>query len=319
MVPPDEDDFAALMEATGVRKLGSAPRRAPMPSPRAPEPPPPAPAPPPPTPDPKLEAELAAARTEVAETQQALRAREAELEAARAEVDRLTGEVAELDKERRALSRKLTAQQPAPAPVEATLSLGAAVEARGLQPGELDLCLLGWADAGRGGDLAALLRAQQPKGLTRWLDDRVDLLCGSERCPGRPGTVRIDVAPERCDVCGGSDIKRAAHGFFDACVAAGVKRVRIVGGSPPYRKQLASLTSEDGRVDLKLISGTGRRTKTDARADQKHSDLVVLWGATILDHSVSQNYETGRGRVIPVAHRGIARMLELVADKLSRR
>ena len=93
-----------------------------------------------------------------------------------------------------------------------------------------------------------------------------------------------------------------------------------MGGSPAYRKQLRALAEERTGARLDLISGTRHRDQRKVQADGRGSDVVVLWGATLLDHSLSAAY-----RVIPpekrlqVGDRGLTRMLDSLRRKLERR
>lgn len=311
----EDVDFEAMMWAEGAVPLGRKKR--------------PAPAPQPPAPVPKSAPAATAVALAPAVDPEALVAARGAVEALRAQLMLRDATIADLrtqladaekraetfDLERRAVARKLTEKQPA----ASTSKAAAVVEllvARGLEADEIDFAFLALADGGKARDLAELLGASDRRVTAAWLDRHLDLLCRDEGCPPRGGAVVVDVPRPRCDVCAGSDVNRAARGFFDACVRQGIQRVRLVGGSPAYRKRLSELVQEDGRVDLKLVVGTGRRTSTDARADQKHADLVILWGATILDHSVSELYDRHRGRVLSIPHRGIARMLELAAAQL---
>ena len=83
----------------------------------------------------------------------------------------------------------------------------------------------------------------------------------------------------------------------------------IVGGSPPYHRQLRE--GLDGRLRLRLIPGDRR----GQLVEYPSADLVLLWVSTILDHRVSAHYP--KGVVIP--HRGIARMLMAAADHIEGR
>ena len=119
----------------------------------------------------------------------------------------------------------------------------------------------------------------------------------------------LDALAERA---GDSDLGEAALALARACRAAGLRRVVIVGGSPNYRQQLRELFGD--ALELRLVIGKERRTQAQARADLVWADAVLLWGGTILDHSLSQLY---RGEnVHTFAHRGLAGMLRLAAEKL---
>jgi hypothetical protein len=109
-----------------------------------------------------------------------------------------------------------------------------------------------------------------------------------------------------------SDIRQAAFTVASACQALGVQRLAVVGGSPPYHSRLRTLFGE--ALDLRLIDGTGRRTLKQARGDVEWADVVIVWGGTLLDHSLSQLYR-GEG-VLTIAHRGLAGMLRALAEEL---
>ena len=133
-------------------------------------------------------------------------------------------------------------------------------------------------------------------------------------------TVVVYVPRGRCEVSGGSDVQANFHGFVQACLDQEVRKVTIVGGSPAYRKQLKLLAgAHDDAPKLNLVSGTRRREKRRAEADMRASDVVVLWGGTELDHSVTSVYTGGAARLVRVAHRGIARMLQLVRSGLRKK
>ncbi len=120
--------------------------------------------------------------------------------------------------------------------------------------------------------------------------------------------------PERCEVCGGSDIARAYQGFVDACRAGGVARVVIVGGSPNYRKQLQALHQPHReRLALELRGGKSKRSERRVRGSARSADLVVIWASTIIDHATSNAYQAAGARTLTVPHRGIATMLKAVA------
>ena len=114
----------------------------------------------------------------------------------------------------------------------------------------------------------------------------------------------------------GSDLQRAAQVLAAACRAAGVQRLVVVGGSPTYRLQLRELL-ERFALELRLVAGQERRTQKQARADLAWGDVVLVWGGTLLDHSLSQLYQGPTVRVI--SHRGLAGMMRLAAEGLEPR
>src|SRR5690606_20156436 len=128
----------------------------------------------------------------------------------------------------------------------------------------------------------------------------------------------VRVSPERCELTGGSDIRAAFQHFVAAARSAGLRTITIVGGSTAYRKELRQLAEQHAAsLRLNLVSGTQRRTRRRAEADIRTSDLVVIWGATELNHSVSAVYKGDRTSVIRVPHRGISRMLEHLAESIA--
>jgi hypothetical protein len=133
-------------------------------------------------------------------------------------------------------------------------------------------------------------------------------------------TVIVRVPPERCEITGGSDIRASFHRLVTACERVGVGALTVVGGSPAYRQQLDTLAAPHRpALRLNLVSGTRRRERRRAEADMRKSDVVVIWSATELDHSVSALYTAGSTPTLHVPHRGISRMLDHVAAWLEAR
>ncbi len=167
--------------------------------------------------------------------------------------------------------------------------------------------------------LEALVLAH-PQELTTVLVERVAFVSRDVEFEPDANTVVVYVKKARCEISGGSDVQANFHGFVQACLDQEVHKITIVGGSPAYRKQLKLLAAKhDDAPTLNLVSGTRRREKRRAEADMRGSEAVVLWGGTELDHSVTSVYSGGSTRLIRVAHRGIARMLQLVRGELRKR
>ena len=71
--------------------------------------------------------------------------------------------------------------------------------------------------------------------------------------------------------------------------------------------------------ELRIISGTDRHTRRQARTNLDWADVVLIWGSTELDHKVSQLYTDGRHRhVVAVARRGIEALAEALREHLRR-
>ena len=100
-----------------------------------------------------------------------------------------------------------------------------------------------------------------------------------------------------CTCCGGSRNNRALTELVEACAAAGLRRLVVVGGSPDVRRELGVAK---GELELRLIDGTERRTRAEAQRDLDWTDLIVIAGSSELGHKVSSLYTRDRSAT-PVA------------------
>lgn len=336
-----DDDFDAIMAQIGVDPLARPAKRAAAPS-RVHKDAPPHTSQSSPVAKPNPQAvargaELAAARADLA-------AARAELDGAGAEIARLTGQIAaisaqqdvtqerlaaaaeaathlqkhadDLDRERRALQRRLGEVTPVAVTITPAVDVFAA---RGLRAGKEQHDALIALCAQRPAGVLAALQLADAGPLAQLLDQRVVLASHGAELADDNGHVMVRVAHDRCEFGGASDLAAAWRRFVAACEATGVRTITIVGGSPSYRKQLRALA--DTRADspkLVLVSGTQRRPKNKAASDLRTSDLVLIWGATELDHSVSAPYTGGGGaKVKIIAHRGISGMLDRACKVIS--
>jgi hypothetical protein len=129
----------------------------------------------------------------------------------------------------------------------------------------------------------------------------------------------VTVAPAACPRCGGSDNARALAELAERARAAGLRRLVVVGGSPNFREAFAEVSDS---LELRLVDGTTRRTKADARRDVDWADVVVVLGATELAHKVSSLYTDdprGKGKTVVTARRGVSAIAEEVARHAERR
>ncbi|HEX6006351.1 MAG TPA: hypothetical protein VFY80_00225, partial [Burkholderiales bacterium] len=93
-----------------------------------------------------------------------------------------------------------------------------------------------------------------------------------------------------CEVCGGSNNRRATITCAALLKRKKVKRVLVVGGTAPQQHDLRSLLEGDG-LTLEFVDGTNKsHTQRDAIANMRRCDLVVIWGPTPLRHAVSNHY-----------------------------
>jgi hypothetical protein len=144
----------------------------------------------------------------------------------------------------------------------------------------------------------------------RVLSDRFAFTCAScaaDAHAARPAVRQFVVTDDRCESCGGSANGAAASRFVAACRAAGVRRVLIVGGNPATRDVARRLLSE---LDVTLIDGTVALPSGRARQLTERAELILVWGATQLDHRVSKHFtDIHDPKVVRVARRGLAALL----------
>lgn len=254
----------------------------------------------------------------VAETEARAEAAEARLLGAGEDARMLRAERDGLDARQRDLAGRLSAAEAELAERTPT-PLGTLLRERGLHDAQEDAAALLALLEQRAEELVEALELASAGKLRQLLDERVALVCGKEGCQPEGPTAAVRVAPGRCEVCGGSDVQGAFSRFLAAAEKGGVAAIVLVGGSPAYRRQLRALADLcEGRLRIDLVSGTSRRPRHKADADLRRADVVVIWGATMLDHSVSEAYREGPARILRIPHRGITRMLDAVRADILR-
>jgi hypothetical protein len=321
-------DFASVMEQSGVQSykpLAAGATKKPKPaaakaSPAkkgAPAKAPPAAAPaPPPAPNP-LQAELDSLRGErdglrrkLGELQTRLAGLETKLQTVQSERDGIDGRRREVEDDCAELRRQLD---------EATGSteLRDVLEQGGCRDEGEVLAALNALLVAQPEQLLEGLVLASVDGVGKLLQERLAFVCDSESCQPEGPCAVVHVSPARCEVCGGSDLRRHWKAFLLACKGASISNLVIVGGSPTYRDQLRKLhRSDETGLDLELVSGSVNRSLRRAEADMRRADMVVLWGGTILDHSTSEQYRGANCPVLSLPHRGITGMLNALADHL---
>lgn len=161
--------------------------------------------------------------------------------------------------------------------------------------------------------LISVLQAEDPIALLAWLEDRVALLCEEHSSMLPPGRAGLTVPVKRCEVCGGSELRRSVRDFIDGLLINGMTRVSIVGGSPRGHRMLREIVQHRG-LKLQLVPYLSRRTPGQIRSDLNNSDVIIVWQGA--DIPQAELYAGGPARVIQVQQRSIARFLGEAAEHL---
>ena len=154
------------------------------------------------------------------------------------------------------------------------------------------------------------------------LEKRFVVVCTGATCRAEAKhdlRARVDASrPTDCSICHGSANETAIDSAIRALANHQLRRLVVVGGSPATHEELRALS--DKRLDLRLITGTDRRTGNDAKADLAWADVIVIWGSTQLDHKTSKLYTTaGSAKVVTCSKRGVAALAETLIEFTVRR
>ncbi len=155
----------------------------------------------------------------------------------------------------------------------------------------------------------------------RVLEEKLFRTCGSPSCAtlaGRREPVRV--AGADCEVCGGRRINQALVRLGAEFQVARVRRVLVVGGSPATHTQLRSTLGQSSAA-FDLIDGTRPPKTRRARALADGADLIVIWGNTILSHSVSNHFRAREfaEKTVTVSKRGVESLASEVIEHLEKR
>lgn len=121
----------------------------------------------------------------------------------------------------------------------------------------------------------------------------------------------IRVAPPHCEICGGSDNRRAVEDMVAAMRDAGAAKLLVVGGSPSTRRDLESLCG--GRMELRFVTEESNARRRKATALLRWCDLAVIWASTEISHKATAAI---RGpKVLTVGRRGVAALALEVRDR----
>lgn len=272
----------------------------------------------------ELEQQLSAARSALAAEREArhrLQDRLRELEESR---DRAVGQAESLqllleeqELQLRRLKRRIAGSEQGEAAAPPLIDV---LERRGLKGAdEAAFLIRGLLQTRQLDGLLERLQADDPDLLRGWLEDRVALLCSAHAELAPSGRAAITVPPSRCEVCGGSELKRTVRHFVDTCLIHGLTRVSVVGGSPKHHHMLRNLVQHRA-LRIQLAPSLEQRTPSQVRSDLDNSDVVLLWmrGAR---PELSAQYTSGAGgaaRVLISEQDSLARLLAEAAEQILR-
>ena len=135
--------------------------------------------------------------------------------------------------------------------------------------------------------------------------------CGRQECSGgADDRVEIRVAPTHCDVCGGSDNRRAVDRMVAGMRNAGITRLLVAGGSPGTRGDLERLCG--GRIELRFVTGESSVRRRDAAALVRWCDVALIWASTEIPHKATAAIRGAK--VLTVDRRGVAALALAVRD-----
>lgn len=201
-----------------------------------------------------------------------------------------------------------------------TTALRELFEGRGMQhPDEFAQALSFLLEEERAGPSIRSLRVQGPDKFAQKLNTRLLLWCGDSGCKtNHPEDARVVISPPaRCEKCKGKTIRRAAAAFVDACQKRKVLRVTIAGGSPNYRTAIQDAIGGGANLDIRVVLN-GERNASQAQSDVDHSELVIAWVATEVDHKFTGLYTSLKSdRVLLCPHRGVSRMFEFASEHIN--
>ena len=153
------------------------------------------------------------------------------------------------------------------------------------------------------------------------LTSRLRKLCPTDadvstgRWADHTGQMVVLVTGPSCEVCGGSNNRRAAQRLTERLRILGVERMLVVGGTSAQHAELDQLLGSEG-LHLRYVDGAvGSHSKRDSEPDLRWAQVMVIWGATPLPHKVSYLYTDAppdHVRVVKLGRRGIEALCEEV-------
>lgn len=121
------------------------------------------------------------------------------------------------------------------------------------------------------------------------------------------GRQQVEVAGPSCEVCGGRTVARAILLSTQALGKKGLRKLLVVGGSPPIHDELRR--GFGGTViDLTIVDSPQQAARAIALCEA--ADVIVIWGSSILKHKTSLSFQKPeyRWKTVTLARRSIEAM-----------
>ncbi len=146
------------------------------------------------------------------------------------------------------------------------------------------------------------------------------VVCGAACRALAPAGRRPIVGQNQCEVCGGSNNRRAMLAAARVLRDNGVRRVLIVGGRNEQHREMAAVFKDQG-VALQGVIGTSvSHTQKDAQANMRRAGLMIIWGSTELRHALSKLYTSeppDHLRVVQIGRRGTEALCDAIVRSFS--
>jgi hypothetical protein len=154
------------------------------------------------------------------------------------------------------------------------------------------------------------------------LENTFVVVCGPACRALAPAGRRPVVGLARCEVCGGSNNRRAMLAAARSLREHGVKRVLIIGGRKEQHQEIAGVFRDEGVALQGVIGTSASHTQKDAQANMRRADVMVIWGSTELRHAVSKLYTSeppDHLRVVQIGRRGTEALCDAIVASFSPR
>ena len=137
--------------------------------------------------------------------------------------------------------------------------------------------------------------------------------CKKATClpPARDIREAVLVAAEHCEVCGGSDNRRAVEAMLVAMRQAGWTKLLVVGGSPGTRGDLERLCRD--RLKLRFITEDTTPNRKTVGPLLEWSEITAIWTSTEISHKATAVLRDRK--VLKVPRRGVAALAETVQNR----